>query len=120
MHHIGRAACKMKMKIAVTLLALVFTASLYGQNPRGSLRGLVQDSTGARVASASIEIRVAESSILRRASSDAHGQFFVQDLPVGRCEITVSADKFAPASAEVLSAVSTIRDVVILPFSTDL
>jgi hypothetical protein len=95
------------------LLATMFSASLYGQNPSGSLRGLVQDASGARVAAASIEIHVADSSTSRRVSSDEHGQFFVQDLPAGRCEITVSAAKFAPGSAEVVTAIGTIRDIVV-------
>ena len=111
LRHIGKVP--RRSQLAGMLLAIMFSASLHGQNPSGSLRGLVQDASGARVAAASIEIHVADSSTIRRVSSDGHGQFFVQDLPAGRCEITVSAAEFAPASAEVATAIGTIHDIVV-------
>ena len=47
----------------VSLALLPF--ALLAQNPRGTLRGVVQDASGARVPSAKIFIRAAESALQR-------------------------------------------------------
>jgi len=39
---------------ALTLFIILLTATLHAQNPRGSLRGTVQDATGARISAARI------------------------------------------------------------------
>ncbi len=59
-----------KIAFTLTLFALVLTGSLFAQNPRGSLRGTVQDATGARIASAKIEAQLLGSSVQRQANSE--------------------------------------------------
>jgi hypothetical protein len=53
--------------LGAILIAVVLLSPLYSQNPRGSLRGTVQDVTGARIPSATVELQAADSS-LRRGS----------------------------------------------------
>ena len=103
----------MHARVYGCLVFLLCAACLCAQSTRGSLRGIVQDSTGARVTGASIEVQTIGSYSIRRATSGAHGEFFVQDLPPGRSEITVSLQGFATASADVQTTVSTIRDVTV-------
>ena len=95
--------------ISVTLFATV----LHAQNPRGSLRGTVQDATGARIPSAKIVVRSADSSMEREASSEDRGEFRVDDLLPGAYRMTVSAAGFAPAQADVSIAVSSVREVTV-------
>ena len=42
---------------------------LHAQNPRGSLRGTVQDATGARISSAKIVVQSIDSSLQREATT---------------------------------------------------
>ncbi len=95
--------------VSVTLLATVLRA----QNPRGSLRGTVQDATGARIPSARIVVQSADSSLQREAFSEDRGEFRLDDLLPGAYRITVSAAGFAPAEADVSVAVSSVREVTV-------
>ncbi len=97
---------------ALTLLALL-TATLYAQNSRGSLRGTVQDATGARIPSAKIVAQLSGLSIQREATSEDRGEFRLDDLPPGNYHITISAKGFAPAEADVAVAVANVRDITV-------
>ena len=44
--------------IFAVVIVMILLAQLQAQNPRGSLRGAVQDATGARVAGAKIVLRI--------------------------------------------------------------
>jgi hypothetical protein len=100
-------------KIVQALFALLLTATLFAQNPRGSLRGTVQDDTGARIPSARIVAQLAGSSARREASSEDRGEFRLDDLPAGSYHITIDASGFAPAQADVVIAVATVRDITV-------
>src|SRR5580693_1108178 len=95
------------------LFAVLLTATLYAQNPRGSLRGTVQDATGARIASAKIVAQLTGSSVQREASSEERGEFFIDDLLPGNYRVTISAKGFAAAQAEVSVAVANVRDITV-------
>ncbi|MGA1988741.1 MAG: carboxypeptidase regulatory-like domain-containing protein, partial [Candidatus Sulfotelmatobacter sp.] len=101
-----------KCFLVVVSLA-VSAAVLQAQNPRGSLRGTVQDSTGARIASAKIVMQSLDSSLQREASSEDRGEFRLDDLLPGTYLMTVSAPGFAPAQADVPVAVSSVREVTV-------
>ena len=96
----------------LTLFAILL-GTLHAQNPRGSLRGTVQDVTGARVASARIVAQLSGSSVQREASSEDRGEFRLDDVLPGTYRITVTAAGFAPAQAEVIIAVATVRDITV-------
>src|ERR1700758_4291525 len=93
--------------------ALILGALLYAQNPRGSLRGTVQDLTGARVPSAKILLQAVDSSMQREAASEDRGEFRLDDVLPGPYRITVSATGFAPAQADITIAVSSVREVTV-------
>ncbi len=99
--------------LAPTLFGILLTASLHAQNPRGSLRGTVQDAGGARVVSAKIVAQLSGSSVKRQAISEDRGEFRIDDLLPGNYHITVSAAGFALAQAEVVVAVTTVRDLTV-------
>jgi hypothetical protein len=97
----------------LTLFIILITTALQAQNPRGSLRGTVQDAGGARVVSAKIIAQLSGSSVQREATSEDRGEFRLDDLLPGNYRITVSATGFAPAQAEVSVAVATVRDITV-------
>ena len=91
----------------------VLATVLQAQNPRGSLRGTVQDATGARVSSAKIVVRPIGTSMQREASTEDRGEFRLDDVQPGAYRITVTAVGFAPAQADVSIAVSSVREVTV-------
>ncbi len=98
---------------ALTLFIILLTATLHAQNPRGSLRGTVQDATGARVPSAKIVAQLSGSSVQREASSEDRGEFRLDDLQPGNYHVTITAKGFALAQADVSVAVTTVRDITV-------
>jgi hypothetical protein len=102
-----------KTTFSFTLFAILLAATLHAQNPRGSLRGTVQDVTGARIASARIVAQLSRSSVQREASSEDRGEFRLDDVLPGNYHITVTAAGFAPAQADVVVAVATVRDITV-------
>jgi hypothetical protein len=97
----------------LSLFIVLLSANLYAQNSHGSLRGTVQDATGARISSAKIVAQLAGSSIQREAVSEDHGEFRLDDLLPGDYRVTVSAKGFAPAQAELSVAVANVRDITV-------
>jgi hypothetical protein len=95
------------------LFALLLATTLNAQNVRGSLRGTVQDATGARISSAKIVAQLSASSVRREATSEDRGEFRLDDLQPGNYRITVNATGFATAQADVVVAVATVRDITV-------
>jgi hypothetical protein len=81
------------------------------QNPRGSLRGIVQDASGAGVPGAKIVVKAADSSMQREASSDSQGEFRLDDLLPGTYQAVVRATGFAAASANVKVIISFVQEI---------
>ena len=98
---------------ATTLFAILLTATLHAQNPRGSLRGTVQDVTGARIPFAKVVAQLANSSVQREATSEDRGEFRIDDVLPGNYHVTIRAAGFAPAEADVVIAVATVRDITV-------
>jgi len=95
-----------------TVLALS-PATLQAQNPRGSLRGVVQDASGARVPGARIVVQAADSSLQREVLSDGSGEFRIDELQPDLYRVTVRAKGFADANADVKVAVSSVREITV-------
>jgi Carboxypeptidase regulatory-like domain/TonB dependent receptor len=93
------------------LLALLLPAVVAAQNPRGALRGVVQDASGGRVASATVSLQAQESTLQRQTITDTRGEFLVEDLVPGNYHITVKAKGFAEASATAAVVLSTVREL---------
>jgi hypothetical protein len=109
MEKISFARKSLLVAVSLTVLATVLQA----QNPRGSLRGTVQDATGARIPSAKIVVRSVDSSLQREAASEDRGEFRLDDLLPGIYHMTVSAAGFATAKSDVSVAVSSVREVTV-------
>jgi len=86
---------------------------LQAQNPRGSLRGEVQDLSGGRIASARVGVQSQASSLTREGTSDERGEFRIEGLLPGAYHLTVSAKGFGEASADIDVVVSMVRDVTV-------
>jgi len=102
-----------KLISLVLLCSFAFCLCANAQNSSGSLRGYVQDSSGARLAHAQVSAHARDSAIERQATADDRGEFRLNDLLPGDYRLTVSAPGFAEAHAEVELIVSTVRDYVI-------
>jgi hypothetical protein len=59
----------------LALFIILITTALQAQNPRGSLRGTVQDATGARIVSAKIVAQLSGSSLQREATAKTEASF---------------------------------------------
>lgn len=102
-----------KIAFALSLFAILLATNLHAQNSRGSLRGTVQDVTGARVASAKIVAQLSRSSVQREVTSEDRGEFRLDDVLPGSYHITVTATGFTPAQADVVVEVATVRDITV-------
>ena len=105
--------CLINLLLNLALFFLLLTATVHAQNPRGSLRGTVQDATGARISAAEIVVQLSGSSVQREAISEDRGEFRLDDLFPGKYRVTISAAGFAPAQADVSITVATVRDITV-------
>ena len=106
---------KSSFAAAIQPLALVaficVSALALGQNSNGALRGEIEDTSSARVASARVVVQSADSSISREVTADSRGEFRIEGLLPGSYRVAVSAKGFAEATANVNVAVSMVRDI---------
>jgi hypothetical protein len=102
-----------KTFLLVAAVLVLGLSQLHAQNPRGSLRGTIQDASGARIPAARIVVQSADSSVRREAATEDRGEFRLDDLLPGAYRITVTASGFAQAQAEVSIVVSSVRDVTV-------
>src|ERR1700746_3943144 len=109
-------------KVFVRLMCAILVSSLWtgscavllqAQNPRGTLRGEGQDATGGRIAGAKVAARSQTSSLSGEATSNERGEFRVEGLLPGAYHVTVTAQAFAKASADVDVVVSMVRDLTV-------
>ena len=96
------------------LLLISSIPAAFAQNPRGTLRGSITDSTGARIPAAKIVVQSQQSAAERTAVSDARGEFRIEDLPPGSYRVIVSAPGFANANSDVTVVVSEVRDLAVV------
>ena len=73
----------------------------------------MQDSSGARIANAKIEVSAIGSAIAREATTEDRGEFLLDDLLPGNYQVKAVAKGFVEAHTEVIIAVSTVRDVTV-------
>jgi Carboxypeptidase regulatory-like domain/TonB dependent receptor len=76
-------------------LFLCLSASLFAQDPTGSLEGQIEDPSRAIVAGADVVAENAQTGISFRQKSDDAGHFKFSSLPVGTYDLHVSAHNFA-------------------------
>ena len=108
---------KLAHKLLCLTLLLVVSGSralLFAQNPRGALRGTVQDQSAGRVPGARINLSSAELSLARETVSNERGEFQLEDLPPSTYLLTVDAPGFAMARSEVVVAISSVEQVSVV------
>src|ERR1700723_807574 len=90
--------------LAITLATI--SLNLLSQNATTSLRGIVTDSTGASIVTATVTLTNKAVGYASTAKVDAEGQYSFQELAPGRYAITVQAVGFADqaVTAELLVA----------------
>jgi hypothetical protein len=114
------------MKNTLRLSAsLVFTAMLgvalsaSAQSGSGSIRGTVEDPSGALIPGAQITVSNAEG-FTHRYESDAEGRFYVSQLEPGSYSVSVSATDFTAALKSVdVTGNSVTRESIKLGISVD-
>jgi hypothetical protein len=87
---------------------------LSAQNSRGTLRGTVQDASGGRISSAKIVVQTPESALLREASSDARGEFRMDDLAPGTYQVVVTANGFTQVGSDVKIFISSVQEITVV------
>jgi hypothetical protein len=108
----------MKLSFGSSLLTFIVlvclsVTSLVAQNPRGALRGTVQDPSGARITSAHVVAQLSGSSLQRTAATEDRGEFRLDDLLPGSYRVEVKAAGFAPAESDVTITVANVRDIAV-------
>jgi len=93
--------------------ALSSAAPLSAQNPTGSLRGVVQDASGARIASARITAGAVGLPIIREAATNDRGEFRIDNLPPGPFHVVVSVWGFAEARSDVGISVGSVLEMTV-------
>jgi hypothetical protein len=103
------------MQTRSILVVLLLSAPLcaHAQTVTGAIRGVIEDPSAARVATASIDLKRSGSSLTRHVTADAHGEFRVEGLPPGSWHLSVNAGGFATASSDVNILVSSTQDVTV-------
>ncbi len=97
--------------ILFSLVCLLTSVGAFAQNARGSLSGIVSDSTGGRVASAKIVVKAAGLSFERTATSDSQGEFRLGDLLPGPYHVTINAPGLAEVQSDVTISISSVNDI---------
>ncbi len=110
---IERSKWRISAVIQLVFIVASFPSLVRAQNPNGTLRGEVQDASAARVPHARIVVQSTASSITREAKANERGEFRIEGLLPGFYRVTVRAQGFAEATADVDVAVSVVRDIAV-------
>jgi hypothetical protein len=82
-------------RAALCFLIFVFSASIiFAQSNTGQIKGVVTDKSGATVPGATVTATNIASNLKFERVTDEFGRFLFPSLPVGDCELTVSANGF--------------------------
>ncbi|MGH9785580.1 MAG: carboxypeptidase regulatory-like domain-containing protein, partial [Terriglobia bacterium] len=79
---------------ALSVVAIFFSAVLYGQTTTAQISGTVRDSSGGIVPGAEITIRSTGTGISRTLQSDVQGRYVAPDLSIGNYEVRVGSAGF--------------------------
>ena len=95
----------------LVLAGLLVTAGLFAQSERGSITGLVTDSTGAAIPAATVTITNRDTNVVNKTMSTAAGDYSVPNLSPGtyRVEVTNTGFKRFLQQNAVVTASSTVR-----------
>jgi hypothetical protein len=88
----------------------VFSSMMFSQGDRGTITGTISDSSGAVVASASVEAKQQETGAVYQAASSNTGNYTLSQLPTGTYQLTVTVPGFK----------TFVRQNLVLPVSQTL
>src|SRR5215831_7815645 len=94
-----------------TFFFLLAVSNLWAQNPNGTLRGEVQDTSDARIAGATVKATASRASLTREVISNNRGEFRLEGLLPGQYRVAVTAKGFTTAVNQVDVSVSQVRDI---------
>src|SRR5260370_27316519 len=80
--------------LGATLGVLFLSLSLFSQVNTGTISGVVQDSSGAVIAGATVTIRHVDTGTARTVTSDEGGRYVAPVLPLGNYELQVQQSDF--------------------------
>ena len=83
------------------------------QDPSGTLRGEVQDTSGARIAGAKVTAAGLGTSLTREVSTSTRGEFRLEGLLPGQYRVAITAEGFATAVNLAEVAVSQVTDLAV-------
>ncbi|HZP23805.1 MAG TPA: TonB-dependent receptor [Terriglobales bacterium] len=110
-HAILRSACL--LALCAGLLAGFFAPPVYAQDGSTSLQGLIEDASGARIASATVVVTDPARGVRFQQTTDAQGNFTFGMLPPGRYDVTASAPGMAAKTSHgvdlLVGGVSSVR-----------
>ncbi len=102
----------------IQVTAFVFLASFCwnlsdAQDFRGSLSGVVKDSTGGYISAAAAMIQLLGADLKRDTKTNSDGEFRFNALPPGEYRITVNAKGFAQATSTVPVQVTKAQNIAV-------
>src|ERR1035438_4768947 len=80
--------------LTLFLMALLTSLNAAGQQITGSIRGTVQDPSGAIVQAATVTAKQIETGLTRQAVTDRQGAYVLVELPIGHYQLEVRAKGF--------------------------
>ena len=86
----------MSRTVLLASLLLMAATTVFPQNFRGGINGIVTDQSGAIVASAEVKATNEQTSVVYSTTTSTAGEFSFQDLPLGNYTIAVSQSGFSP------------------------
>jgi hypothetical protein len=99
------------LRFALIPVCVFLPLAMSAQNPRGALRGVVEDSSGARIAGAKVGVKELGPARGREAVTDKRGEFRLEDLAPGLYHVLVDARGFAEASADVQVVIGSVAEI---------
>ncbi len=93
----------LRLLLILTLLLRAGTTLLFSQDTRGSIRGLVRDSTGAMIPGATVAVTNVATNVTVSTTSNSEGVFFVPYLLPGGYRLNVEVSGFKTFVREGIS-----------------
>src|ERR1700688_423169 len=93
------------------ILSLVLVSTSVAQTGLGTITGFVTDPSGAVVANAPVEVKNTETGVAYRSMTTDTGNYSVQQLPIGKYDVTVTVQGFKGFNRKglTLSAAQVMR-----------
>src|SRR5579862_6686881 len=96
---------KLTRRIAsvMAISLLVGMGSLWAQSDRGTITGTVSDSSGARIAGATVTITATATGITAKIVTNGDGIYSVPNLPIGKYNVSVEHTGFKKNTHEEIT-----------------